>query len=473
MKRTTTLRKKILARLERFELRICMAGDLYALPEEVIDVLDPMPVADFVDSPLVEQLEDFINHENDSSSHTDLVEFFPVIDGDLDFVDVFIDVWVDNLEPDDLPSDGQGQIDNDGELSNFLPDDVVGYLPIESEKSEDPNADPPSIPSADQRKDRLPPRRGEPVADDDSIENADLPVDSGWLAIKTPDPPPQDDTNPTPQPSSPSEDEDSRLNFSPGHQESTKHSANRAVQERNPVVGVTSLENRSASSHHNLAVGLPSADRGMQRFSSTDIAFTTINQKATDPSFTADALALRSFAISRQSLEDSPKYFARHQEFRSRVATLRESYSDPSVRHETEDIARVISDQVAGDLMIKNAYGTGVAERSMYPVAAVLTGLVLSAESESIPEPDQRAANKFSSDGIVQAKMKLQASEPEPEPESPSPSEHRSLQRFLGLIMAGALIAIQESSRPLQNYCDRKNSLHRKRISALKNSSNS
>jgi hypothetical protein len=113
----------------------------------------------------------------------------------------------------------------------------------------------------------------------------------------------------------------------------------------------------------------------------------------------------------------------------------------------------------------------------MYPVAAVLTGVVLNAESESIPEPDQRASNKFSSDGIVQAKMKLQASKPEPEPEpeseSPSPSEHRSLQRFLGLIMAGALIAIQESSRPLQNYCDRKNSLHRKRISALKNSSNS
>jgi hypothetical protein len=93
MKRTKRQRWMHRARLECFEQRLCMAGDLIVLPDES-DVSVHIAIADYSDSPIVEPATEMSNPEDTHFGHEIESNDFAYEDGTQDWL-VGLDPWLE------------------------------------------------------------------------------------------------------------------------------------------------------------------------------------------------------------------------------------------------------------------------------------------------------------------------------------------------------------------------------------------
>jgi hypothetical protein len=206
----------------------------------------------------------------------------------------------------------------------------------------------------------------------------------------------------------------------------------------------------------------------MQRFSSTDIVFSFINRATTEMAFAGDAPAILPPANLKRSSASTPEYFVRRKDYRAPIVRDREIDSDSSIGHHTDEIDPVVSKEIARGISAMKSYDGNALHRSNHHAAYLLVAYPHHAVTIPGTDPDIATAppngGGLPTQGIPFGKHERELTEP---------PKHRSLQRFLGVMMAGAFIAIQETSRILQNHDKKENALHLNCISALKNSSNS
>lgn len=472
MKRVPKQTRKFLARLESFEQRICMAGDLQAFPQS-IEILDAAPIADFAYSTIVDLDDALMAPPDDSLERQDVerdevLDVLTTTDPEHDLADNSYDPWV-AIEHDFL-IDEVDVIDDGGQQDGISPGDFVGDLPSESS----PEVTPPSLPGLDHPVDQTPPPKVESdphlISDNITKEGNNLPADPRGDSPEVVPPPQSSQIDPTPQPK-PAKEEMDRKSQS-GSMEDKKSNnpiTNPMGQSVTLEVGAPLVETSSSSSYRNQEIRLPPVQRDIQRFSSTEIALTVINDSALDATLTGGSPALSTLASLWQPSMVTPSYFVRRHDPKRQVILPRESYCDQSIAHQAEDVERGGSSGIASEVLLRTTKNSTPTSNSSHRIAASLIGYFFGAKAELNAAPKGVAIGPGEGFGAVE--INLLGSEADRE--SSGPPEQGPLQQFLGMMMSWALIAIQEVSRTQKNNCDQENSLHLKRFSTLKNRSNS
>lgn len=420
MKRATNQRMQLRARLERFEPRLCMTGD-FLEPPGTIEIVDPIPepAADFSDAPVDRDQETHDPHTLPDP------ETIPAAYRDADDPT--------QGEDEDGLRDGVGDSDPwfyrvpdvgiDGAIGD---DDFFWSLPNDTDPDDN--------------------SRSNVDLDDDSLGGLEIPAEGG--AIKPePNPDPKPDAKPDAKPGANTNGKPSsavqgapvfevkNLEGRPGAPAFLPSipAGNQATWELAPVSAESSLEIRVASARS------PSVSQ-MQRFSSTDGAFADVHDAVIEPRGLGNVVTVRPLASGNRSQSESPRYFVLRQEAETQLAKRRDSYSDQSILHEPEDAAGMFG--------------------PTREVAVALATHVFVAEMPQRPQETQP----------VEAEPSSQRPPVEPKLEA---AKHRSLQHFLGMFMAGAVISLQEAGRILGKQNKEEKALHLMCLSTLRSSSNS
>ena len=417
MKRTKRQRWMHRARLECFEQRLCMAGDLIVLPDE-IQVSVPIAIADYSDSPIVEPATETSNPEDTPSDHE-------IESMDLSYEDGMQD-WLVGLDPwlEGIPSTGTvdtGVVDDsltDGVIDSDEPISIpqVGHRPGSEDR--EPNVDP----------------------ENGSAEIIEVPL-AGEMVVSGPKPSPstggKENTTVQGAPASESKGNESQAGAF-GAQQSILRVANEPKPETNASVIPSTIQTPLANGGVAPINFVPASRNELPRFSSSEIAVSVMSDRKISPTFTKDNLAILPDAPFRKSAP--PQYFVSPRESPTQVARRRDSYSDQSILHRMDEI------EVAD---APNPKTTVAVARIPFD-----------------PEKDRKNEEQLPDTTLPWTNGLLK--EPEPQPR-----KDRPIQRLLGFFMAGALISIQEAGRILGKQNIEEKALHPKRFSTLKNSSNS
>jgi hypothetical protein len=462
MKRTRQLGKQTQATFERFEPRICMDGDM-DVTSDAIEIFQPATIVDYADFLVFDEGQRTIDRPEELTGHDDLEQVLPGIGLTDELIDQSDDTRLD-VEL-DFPIDIIAEVGVEEDVEHVNPEDILVSLPIAS----GPAAGSPTLPGTDQRRDPIPRRRKDPERDDTSDEVSNQEGSNGDSPNPLPEEPPDMQPGPSPQPAPPTQVTNPESTPRPSEQQPLPILlASPVVQGTNPVSRLTFVDTQSSNIHLNPTTNLPPVDKQMQRFSSTEIAFSIINRETTEMAFAGDAPAILPWANLKRSSASTPEYFVRRKDFRAPIHRDREIDSDPSIGHHTDEIDPVVSKEIARGTSAMTSYDGGALHRSSHYAAYMLVAYPHHAVTIPSTDPDTAIAppngGGLPAQGIPFGKRERELTEP---------TAHRFLQRFLGVMMAGALIAIQETSRILQNHYEKENALHLNRISALKNSSNS
>jgi hypothetical protein len=150
------------------------------------------------------------------------------------------------------------------------------------------------------------------------------------------------------------------------------------------------------------------------------------------------------------------------------MSKLRNSYSEPSIQQVVDDDKLPLLDKLSEAQLTERAREGQRADDTTKKVVAMVVSHFLSSEKASRGDGGN-GEEEEGSKGDANPWANLRDAK---EQEIRAPRT-RSLQQWLGMIMAGALITLQETSRILKYQNDEEKSLHLKRLSTLKNSSNS
>jgi hypothetical protein len=420
MKRTTRQKPKRLARLEHFEPRLCMASDLNDLAA-LSDILEINQAVEYSDFSIVDRYEGISDQDtspsNDAEKEDGLKEQIAILDGD-DTHQPSVD-WVPGIVTDDPKPD---DFDDDGSMDS---DDSISHSPIDSDPIDSDPGEEPLGPSMESQE--------------------------GRAGGNDPKP------NPIPNP-------DPRGHNTPSHgvvDPQSLPSAKKSPWEVTSYVAESRLAPSAILPTERTSPVLSPLSSQMGRFSSIDIAVTTLQDAPTELGAVADTLAVLPRASSDRSWFDPPQYFASDLQTIAAVAFLRESFSEQTILHKTEkETVRVVQKEAWGvvvDPTLERPWSIDVAGESAAILIRRIFGFeMVQAHRKPLPQVDLAPEHP---------------SEESPEP-SPAP-KHGSIHRVVGFILAGALISVQETSRIFRNRNNEEKTLHRTRISTLKSSSNS
>jgi hypothetical protein len=444
MKQATKTRKKLIASLECFEQRICMASDLYHVTTE-IETVEGYQVAEFHHAVIVDQVDHSFDNVIDSYGFGGLPD--AVQDGDPWLID---EIGIDNTVVDEF---------HKGEPGDWT-DDPISDSPSDETPEED-NVAPPGL---DQDKENvLPPLWIDPTKGSNisQVETLDEGKDGkGKDLPPKPTPQTEDKHKPTPQQVPISDFAKAAANSAAGLVPYAVSATNRNGLEWSLDLASDSLRiepGASRDSDYSVS-GRPSLTAEMQRFSSIDVAFTA---------FSGNSIPENSL-LPKWSTNSAPRYFVNQPQTKANMSKLRNSYSEPSIQQVVDDDKLPLLDKLSEALLIERAREGKRTDDTTKKVVAMVVSHFLSSEMASGGDGgdgEEREGSK--GDGNPWANLR---DAKEPEIRAP---KTRSLQQWLGMIMAGASIILQETSRILKHQNDEEKSLHLKRLSTLNNSSNS
>jgi hypothetical protein len=420
MKRATKLRKKLIARLECFEQRLCMASDLHDVTTE-IGTVEGYQVAEFHHA----MIDDHVDHSFDN------------------VVDV---IGIDDTVVDDFHRD---------ECVDWT--DPISYSPIDETLEEDKVVPP----GGDLDKENtvpplwIDPPQGSTGSDVETLEGKD---GKGKDLQPKPTPQTEDKHKPTPQQVPPSDFAKTAANSAAGLVPSAVSATNRNGLEWNLASDSFRIEPGASRDSDYPVSGRPSLTAEMQRFSSIDVAFTA---------FSGNSIPENSL-LPRWSTRTAPRYFVNQPQTKANMSKLRNSYSEPSIQQVVDDDKLPLLDKLSEAQLTERAREGQRADDTTKKVVAMVVSHFLSSEKASRGDGGNGEEGEGSK-GDANPWALLRDTK---EPEIRAPRT-RSLQQWLGMIMAGALITLQETSRILKYQNDEEKSLHLKRLSTLKNSSNS
>ncbi len=418
MKRATKTRKKLIARLERFEQRICMASDLHDVTTEMLNV-EGYQVAEFHHAVIDDQADHSFDNMIDSHGFGGLPD--AVQDGDPWLID---EIGIDDTVVDDF---------HKGEPGDWT-EDPISDSPSDKTPKEDI-----VVPLL-----WIDPPQGSNISEVDTHEGKD---GNGKDLQPKPTPQTEDKHKPTPQQVPP-------LDFA-------KAGANAAAGLVPYAVSATNrngLEWDLGSDLDYSVSARPSLTAEMHRFSSTDMAFTAFSENSIPENSLLPTL----------SAKTPSRYFVNQPQTKSNLSKLRNSYSEPSIQQVVDDDELTLFEKLSEALLIERAREGQRADDTTEKVVAMVVSHFLSSEKASRGDGGNGEEGEGSKgDANPWAVMR---GAKEPEIRAP---KARSLQQWLGMIMAGAFITLQETSRTLKHQNDKEKSLHLNRLSTLKNSSNS
>jgi hypothetical protein len=420
MKRATKLRKKLIARLECFEQRLCMASDLHDVTTE-IGTVEGYQVAEFHHV----MIDDHVDHSFDN-----VVDVIGIDDTVVD--DFHRDESVDGTDP-------------------------ISYSPIDETLEEDKVVPP----GGDLDKENtlpplwIDPPRGSTGSDVETLEGKD---GKGKDLQPKPTPQTEDKHEPTIQQDPSSDFAKAGVNSAAGLVPYAVSATNRNGLDWNLERDSIQVEPAaSRDSGYSVSGGL-SLTSEMQRFSSIDIAFTDFSEN----SIPENSL------LPKWSANTPPRYFVSPLQTKANMSKLRNSYSEPSIQQVVDDDALPLFEERWEALPFERGREGQSENDTTKKVVAMLVSHLLSSETAS------RAGGGDSGEGEGSKAdanpWALMRNAKEPEIRAP---KTRTLQQLLGMIMAGALITLQETSRILKHHNDEEKPLHLKRLSTLRNSSNS
>ncbi len=444
MKRTTKRKQKLFARLERFEPRICMASDLndVSFPMEIAISMQETAYGD-VANPFFDETGEGVKDDGGKG------------DGDIAPID-----W---LTPEKPSGDGfisYPPISKDP-IDTFIGDTTPGDTDLGV-------ADPGVADPDDADPDEDHPGEGQvvpPDLDEENSENGLPPLDNpeanqGGQNASSENHEgrsPANENKPTPTPQNPENHSPSRFAVDP----QSLPSAKRSTWEMTSNIAESRL-GPSAIHPSDRGPSFPSPlSSEMKRFSSVDIAVTTLQDASTEIGGIADTLTVLPSASNERSQSVPHQYFRSDSQVIAAFALLRESFSDQTVLHETADRTDRNLKQKAEDIAIDSRLQVPFHFRIAREGAAIWVSRIFGPET-------------------AQANLKASAALDTPSEAQPTDRNERaeapkqgSLHRIVGFILAGALISVQEASRIFQNRNNQEKTLHRSLISTLKNSSNS
>lgn len=445
MQRLTKHQKKLQARLECFEKRVCMAGDLADFSIEAQSV-EFSQLAEYRDASSYGRQIKSIGASDDFSSRWEIGDTVEDKDFQIDS-DVDVDPGIETVKvfevSDDVPSkfdlEEPGKTDEDpfafSPIDKFIDHDP--WLPTESGDSdrdpESPALDPPPgmlvVP-------------GDPSNSQDGRSNASQ-TDSAQ--------PEKDQDKPSTQPPPATSVMIAAPSAFQGSELPSSNKSNAPLIAN--VDGVYANINSSKESTHSIS-SLPVSSIEVQRFSSFDMGFTTLQETAIEPAWFIDSSPISSNVLEKRSPANSPRYFVSRKQANPQVTRLRDSFSDQTGSHVADDAEVMISQAFSQDrldeIILDGRYRSNLALSNAFLLVSRIP------DSEKSEEGDIDNGNEASD-----SSMKRHG---EGESEKPAP-RNRSFQQLLGMLLAGAFVTFRGSRRFLWKQNLEEKTLHLSRVS--------
>ncbi len=446
MQRLTKHQKKLQARLECFEQRICMAGDLADFSIEAPSV-EFSQFAEYRDVSSYGRQMESIGASYDFSSKLergDTVEDKGVqIDSDVD-----VDPWIETVKVFEVSNEAQSKFDL--EEPGKTDEDPFAFSPIDKLNDHDP-----WLPTESGDSDRDPelpdldPTQGMLVVPGDPSNSQDGRSNASQTDSSHPE---KDRDKPSTQPPPTT----SVIIAAPGAlQGSELPSSNKSHA---PLIanvdGVYANINTSKESTPSMS-SLPVSSIEVQRFSSFDMGFTTLQETAVEPGWLVDSSPISSNVLEKRSSADPPRYFVSRKQANPQVTRLRDSFSDQTGSHVADDAEVMISQAFSQDrldeIILDGRYRSNLALSHTFLLVSHI--------------PDSEKSEEGDIDNGNQASDSSMERHGEGESEKPAP-RNRSFQQLLGMIFAGALVTFRGSRRFLWKQNLEEKTLHLSRVSA-------
>ncbi|MCY2985405.1 MAG: hypothetical protein NTY15_17395 [Planctomycetota bacterium] len=225
--------------------------------------------------------------------------------------------------------------------------------------------------------------------------------------------------------------------------------------ERIPGLGAHGIAPHALHDSSHSIYDRPGLSIEMQRFSSIDMAFAVIPETSLETAWAGNFSPLRSSSSEKVTSSGSQRYFVSRPQGQGDIAMLRDSYSDSSVQHVADSGEALVFDEISGEIQSELPLEGRLASGEIPTHASILTSASILVNHKFDLEAAKKNEEKASSANSALSASVHDAAEPEQ-----GPPKYRSLRRFLGLLMAGVFITLQETSRILRNQNDEEKSLH-------------
>lgn len=446
MQRLTKHKMKLEARLECFEKRIFMAGDLADFSVETQSI-ELSHFAKYHDASSNDRDKEPVGEPKDFSIDWEVGSTFEDSVEQIDSA-VDCDPWIETVKVFEEGSDDLSKFGLEGLGKTDL--DSIAFSPVDKLIDHDP-----WLPSESDDSDRdseltalEPPQGGSGVAGDSPNGQDGRSSASEYHPPETE----KDQNKPSIQPPTTPSVMLSATAALPIVELPSSNRPNFAAIAS--VDGVNAYANSSKESTYSRS-SLPASSIEAQRFSAIDMGFTMIQDAAVESSSSFESLPLSSNGFEKRSSTDKPLYFVSRQQTNLEVTALRDSFSDQSGWHVADD----------GEAMISQAISQGI-----------LDGIVLEGRSGSSRElsnafvfvshkPDSKKSEEGDLHGGNQALNS--STERKEEGVSEKPVQiNRSFQQLLGMILGGALITLRGRSRIFRKQNHKEKTLHLSRDSA-------